>query len=59
MERQVAASDANIAGRDLLQIGSATSAAQYQSIAAGSNLQQDLQRVGIDYLKLTKDLGAR
>ena len=53
------ASDANIAGRDLLQIGSATSAAQYQSIAAGSNLQQDLQRVGIDYLKLTKDLGAR
>ena len=53
------ANDSDIAGRDLVQLGSATSVAQYQSIVAGSNLQQDLDQVTVAYVKLTQDLGAR
>jgi len=53
------ANDANTAGHALLQLGSATSVGQYESIVSSSNLQQDLQQVGADYFKLTKELGAR
>jgi hypothetical protein len=53
------ANDSEIAGRDLVQLGSATSVAQYQSIVAGSNLQQALNQVSTDYIKLIGDLGAR
>ena len=52
------ANDSDIAGRDLVQLGSATSVAQYQSIV-GSNLQQDLGQVTVAYVKLTQDLGAK
>jgi hypothetical protein len=53
------ANDSEIAGRDLVQLGSATSVAQYQSIVAGSNLQQALNQVSTDYVKLIGDLGAK
>jgi hypothetical protein len=53
------ASDATNAGHALLQLGSATSVGQYQSVVSSSNLQQDLQQVGADYLKLIRELGAR
>jgi hypothetical protein len=53
------ANDANAAGQALLQLGSATSVGQYESVVSSSNLQQDLQQVGADYLKLIRELGAR
>jgi hypothetical protein len=53
------ANDSATAGNDLVQLGSATSVSQYQSIVASSNLQQVLDQVSIDYAKLTQDLGAR
>jgi hypothetical protein len=53
------ANESNLAGRALVQLGSATSVAQYQTILSSSNLQQDLQQVSIDYFKLTRDLRLR
>jgi hypothetical protein len=53
------ASDSDNAGQALLQLGSATSAGQYESIASSGKLQQDIQQVGADYLSLTRELGAR
>jgi len=50
---------ANTAGQALLQLGSATSVGQYESVVSGSNLQQDLQQFGADYLKLIRELGAK
>ena len=58
-EANTLANDSETAGSDLLQLGSASSVAQYQSIVTSSNLQQDLDQVSIDYVKLIKDLGAR
>jgi hypothetical protein len=52
------ANDADTAGQALLQLGSAASVGQYESIVSSSNLQLDLQRVGADYLKLIGELGA-
>ncbi len=52
-------SDSDTVGEDLIQLGSATSAAQYQSVAASSNLQQELQQLNNDYIKLIRDLGAK
>ena len=51
-------SDTNAAARDLNQLGSATSVAQYQSYATNGSLQQDLNNVSADYVTLAKDLGA-
>jgi hypothetical protein len=53
------ASDSDTAGQALLQLGSATSGGQYESIANSGKLQRDVQQVGADYLKLTRELGAR
>jgi len=53
------ANDANTAGKALLQLGSATSVGQYESVVSSSNLQQSLQQVGADYLKLIRELGAK
>jgi len=52
-------SDSNTAGQALIQLGSATSVAQYQSIVASSNLQQVLDKVSVDYVRLGQALGAR
>jgi hypothetical protein len=52
-------SDSNAAGQALIQLGSATSVAQYQSIVASSNLQQVLDQVSVDYVRLGQALGAR
>jgi Domain of unknown function (DUF4389) len=51
-------SDTNAAARDLTQLGSATSVGQYQSVASAGSLQQDLDNVSADYVRLAKDLGA-
>lgn len=53
------ANDSETAGGDLLRLGSAATVAEYQSIVAGSNLQQDLDKVSADYVKLSQDLGAK
>jgi len=60
-----ASSDANslvsataAAAQDLSQLGGATTVAQYQSLASSGALQQDLDNVSNDYVKLAKDLGA-
>jgi hypothetical protein len=58
-EASTLASDASTAGQALLQLGSATSVGQYESVVSSSNLQQDLQQVGADYVKLIRDLGAK
>jgi hypothetical protein len=53
------ATDSQTAGSALLQLGSATSVGQYESIVTSSNLQQELDQVSIDFIKLTRDLGAK
>jgi Domain of unknown function (DUF4389) len=53
------ANDSGTAGRDLLQLGSATSVAQYESIVANTNLQDELDLVSSDYLTLIRELGAK
>jgi hypothetical protein len=51
-------SDNSAAVRDLNQLASATSNAQYLSIASTSSLQQDLSNATADYGTLVKDLSA-
>jgi Domain of unknown function (DUF4389) len=52
-------SDTGAAAQDLSQLGAATTVAQYQALASSGALQQDLDKVSTDYVKLAKDLGAR
>lgn len=50
--------DASAAAKDLNQLGSATSVAEYQHYASNNTLQQDLNHLSEDYAGLTVDLGA-
>jgi hypothetical protein len=52
------ASDANGAAQSLDKLATATSVAQYQSEAAGSALQQQLNSLDTDYTNLVNDLRA-
>jgi hypothetical protein len=52
------AADATQAGKIFQRLGSATSAAQYQSIVSSSNLQQIVNQVGTDYQNLGTALNA-
>jgi hypothetical protein len=47
------------AGTDLTQLGSSTTAEQYQTYAESDGLQTTLDQVASDYTKLVKDLGGR
>jgi Domain of unknown function (DUF4389) len=51
-------SDTGAASQDLSQLGAATTVAQYQALASSGALQQDLNKVESDYVRLAKDLGA-
>jgi Domain of unknown function (DUF4389) len=51
-------SDARAAAKDLTQLGSATSVAQYQQYASNNTLQRDLNDLSGDYAGLLNALGA-
>ncbi|HTA10924.1 MAG TPA: DUF4389 domain-containing protein [Streptosporangiaceae bacterium] len=50
--------DASAAAKDLNQLGSATSVAEYQQYASNNTLQQDLNHLSEDYASLVAALGA-